>query len=130
MSQEQNNKDFDNKLEIDGRISYVKIMRLIKILVPMCILMTFTICTVMLVLVANLGRKIDRLEDTLHSLQDGSQTALDSSLITVSDIDGKLRKQHPLSQREPLLLQRVQHRTQRFLSRLSRFLKRKAGILR
>ena len=90
MSQEQNNKDFDNKLVIDGRISYVKIMSLIKILVPMCILMTFTICTVMLVLVANLGRKIDRLEDTLHSLQDGSQTALDSSLITVSDIDGNV----------------------------------------
>lgn len=90
MSQEQNNKDFDNKLEIDGRISYVKIMRLIKILVPMCILMTFTICTVMLVLVANLGRKIDRLEDTLHSLQDGNQTALGSSLITVSDIDGNV----------------------------------------
>lgn len=90
MSQEQNNKDFDNKLEMDGRISYVKIMRLIKILVPMCILMTFTICTVMLVLVANLGRKIDRLEDTLHSLQDGNQTALGSSLITVSDIDGNV----------------------------------------
>ena len=90
MSQEQNNKDFDNKLEIDGRISYVKIMRLIKILVPMCILMTFTICTVMLVLVANLGRKIDRLEDMLHSLQDGNQTALGSSLITVSDIDGNV----------------------------------------
>ena len=90
MSQEQNNKDFDNKLEIDGRISDVKIMRLIKILVPMCILMTFTICTVMLVLVANLGRKIDRLEDTLHSLQDGNQTALGSSLITVSDIDGNV----------------------------------------
>lgn len=90
MSQEQDNKDFDNKLVIDGRISYVKIRRLIKILVPMCILMTFTICTVMLVLVANLGRKIDRLEDTLHSLQDGSQTALDSSLITVSDIDGNV----------------------------------------
>lgn len=90
MSQEQNNKDFDNKLEMDGRISYVKIMRLIKILVPICILMTFTICTVMLVLVANLGRKIDRLEDTLHSLQDGNQTALGSSLITVSDIDGNV----------------------------------------
>lgn len=90
MSQEQNNKDFDNKLEIDGRISYVKIMRLIKILVPMCILMTFTICTVMLVLVANLGKKIDRLEDMLHSLQDGNQTALGSSLITVSDIDGNV----------------------------------------
>lgn len=90
MSQEQNNKDFDNKLEIDGRILYVKIMRLIKILVPMCILMTFTICTVMLVLVANLGRKIDRLEATLHSLQDGNQTALGSSLITVSDIDGNV----------------------------------------
>ena len=90
MSQEQNNKDFDNKLEIGGIISYVKIMRLIKILVPMCILMTFTICTVMLVLVANLGRKIDRLEDTLHSLQDGNQTALGSSLITVSDIDGNV----------------------------------------
>lgn len=90
MSQEQNNKDFDNKLEMDGRISYVKSMRLIKILVPICILMTFTICTVMLVLVANLGRKIDRLEDTLHSLQDGNQTALGSSLITVSDIDGNV----------------------------------------
>lgn len=90
MSQEQNNKDFDNKLEIDGRISYVKIMRPIKILVPMCILMTFTICTVMLVLVANLGKKIDRLEDMLHSLQDGNQTALGSSLITVSDIDGNV----------------------------------------
>lgn len=90
MSQEQNNKDFDNNLEIDDKVFSYKVKCLIKILVPTCIFMTLSICTVMLVLVANLNKKVGRLEDTLQTLQEGEQATLGSDFTTVSDIDGNV----------------------------------------
>lgn len=90
MSQEQNNNDFDNNLEMDYKLSTVKIKKLIKVIVPVCVVMTLSICIVMLVFVANLSKKVDRLEDTLQSLQEDNQTALGSGFLAVSDIDGNV----------------------------------------
>ena len=90
MSQEQNKKDFDNDLEMHGKASDDRIKNLIKILVPVCVFLTLSICTITLVLVSNLSRKVNKLEDTLQALQESDQTASGSGYAAVSDIDGNV----------------------------------------
>ena len=90
MSQEQNNKDFANNEETDDKDSNCKIKNFINIFVSVCTFMTFCICAVVLVLVAGLGKKVDRLENTLQKLQESDAVALGSSLLAVSDIDGNV----------------------------------------
>lgn len=90
MSQEQKNKDFANHEETDDKDSSCKIKNFINIFVPVCTFMTFCICAVVLVLVAGLGKKVDRLENTLQKLQESDAVALGSSLLAVSDIDGNV----------------------------------------
>ncbi len=66
--------------------------RFIEILVPVLTLMTIANCIVILVLVMNIGRKVNRLEQQLLLIQDETKNALvkeqELVLSDISDIDG------------------------------------------
>ena len=66
--------------------------RFIEILVPVLTLMTIANCIVILVLVMNIGRKVNRLEQQILLIQDETKNALvkeqELVLSDISDIDG------------------------------------------
>ena len=66
--------------------------RFIEILIPVLTLMTIANCIVILVLVMNIGRKVNRLEQQILLIQDETKNALvkeqELVLSDISDIDG------------------------------------------
>lgn len=75
MSQEQDNMEFDNHEDAAGESPGTKKRDVISLLVPVLTFMTIGICTVMLVLVIHLGKKVDGLEEGLQALRDSSMTS-------------------------------------------------------
>ena len=89
----QNNMEIDNNEEINDKARKAKKWSFIDVLIPMLTLMTIVNCIVILVLVVNIGKKVNVLEQRLLALQDSAAVASfqelsDQNLVPMSDLNG------------------------------------------
>lgn len=86
MSQEQDNMEFEHNEDTTDETPDLKKWSFINIFVPVLTLITIVICIVMLVLVANLGKKVDGLEERLQVLQDNNNSNDMTAYESFSDV--------------------------------------------
>ncbi|MDE7321520.1 MAG: polysaccharide deacetylase [Lachnospiraceae bacterium] len=86
----QNNIETDNNGETGDKFKKVKKLSFIEILIPVLTLMTIVNCIVILVLVVNIGKKVNGLEQRLLAIQssDVDEPYQEVSAMTSTDING------------------------------------------
>lgn len=81
----QNNMGIDNNEETDDKVRRTKKRSFIEILIPVLTLITIVNCIVILVLVVNIGKKVNGLEQRLQTLQAASITVSSQSVLDSID---------------------------------------------
>lgn len=86
----QNNMETDNNGESGNKIKRAKKRSFIEILIPVLTFMTIVNCIVILVLVVNIGKKVNGLEQRLLVLQnnDADEPYQEASVMISTDING------------------------------------------
>lgn len=82
----QNNMGIDNNEETDDKVRRTKKRSFIEILIPVLTLITIVNCIVILVLVVNIGKKVNGLEQRLQTLQAASITVSSQSVLDSMEI--------------------------------------------
>lgn len=86
----QNNIEIDNNKETDDKAKGAKKLSFIDILIPVLTLVTIVNCIVILVLVVNIGKKVNVLEQRLLVLQDSEAAVSYQDLPDISEVNSSV----------------------------------------